>query len=1217
MKKSKFLLSVICLCLFLSTLMFFMNNVDATVEEDLHSQTKITSATNTVQAPTVTVLTHGFGANYTHWSNNGSSDDFAYNSNSIIAKMFIELENNMTVYIADSNSTINTDGTLTLAFDLKKITYNDYVNNIAPKTTAMLDDVSKHILLIFDSGISTHGHDEVYEEFHYVLDNVSLQYKSLTGVLPKYNLIGHSRGGITNIMYATEHLYNVHEIFSIGTPYNGSALGGIEPIISMLGYSIFDSTTNSYIPNTTLYPGITDVLSSEVNKDIRDAWNEVKTEDVNINVTAYGSMTSIDLMREIINDIVTNEGKYDELGTGVSNLQDVLNTIINVADGNPNLVSNTLNFVNGLAQITACFGVNLYDEVLENIDSKLVGTVTVEEADRVLSLFNVIDGELVIMDDLFIDTNSQLGQGFDDGVSYNGFTRFVKIFDAANFSDSRAVPSMPGITHSLETMNNTIIDDIVSELDFGVAADNVVKLNDNFTETYFIDGNVSFEFESEYSGERTFSANGCEIEVLFYNDNNCLESYHSANSVLNTEFEVGIKYLIVVNKEIIGNQTISFTPTNSLILGNNSDIQIGSSKRVIYNLNVIDPGYYFIRIENTSVELENGVFCESKLYYVYLSPGNNSIYLKNASSISIETSIEISVPQNVLGGIEFNILADNRVVKFTNVYDNTMNFEVNMHWNNVANNVYVYSQNSNYLTNSAIGVVGNNEATYSFVLSSGESCYLVFSVTDSNTTASVNISTDQLIWKINDSPMDSLEVTLPRGYTYTVSLWRYVDGSYVEVICDFLYPVAAGQTYTHTSDGKQFTIFSTANISNQFAITSLLANGFSLSINVGEDVTFSWSLINSINISLDCISNKNINQINITFTNGNQTITESFNSLFISITDYVVTAATNQLTTVHLNYFVFDDIRIYNNHIQGEVEDFVVHKWFGGGSGVSNDPYIISCYRHLDNIRKNVYAHYKQTNNIDMQNGNAWVPIPSFYGLYDGFHYTISNLYVEIIANGSYNGLFGTVQGTVKNVYLTYFGVYGGEYSGMTSSASATFCYVGGITGLLYSGGKIINCNVNFSSYAECQIYQMYVGGIAGKNNGTISDCDIYDMDMNVSGFSGAIVGYNSGSVSNCTVENIDIVYYYNSSNGKIGGIVGYNSGSISNCSGISGTIYWTCTDSNTSIQPMIGEIIGSNASSGTFSSITSNISSNINCAIITQKYRCFACEDGKIGYRE
>lgn len=141
MKKSKFLLSVICLCLFLSTLMFFMNNVDATVEEDLHSQTKITSATNTVQAPTVTVLTHGFGANYTHWSNNGSSDDFAYNSNSIIAKMFIELENNLNIYIADSSSTINTDGTLTLAFDLIKMTYNDYVNNIDTKTTAMIGEI--------------------------------------------------------------------------------------------------------------------------------------------------------------------------------------------------------------------------------------------------------------------------------------------------------------------------------------------------------------------------------------------------------------------------------------------------------------------------------------------------------------------------------------------------------------------------------------------------------------------------------------------------------------------------------------------------------------------------------------------------------------------------------------------------------------------------------------------------------------------------------------------------------------------------------------------------------------------------------------------------------------------------------------------------------------------------------------------------------------------
>ena len=141
MKKFKFLLSIICLCLFLSTLMFFANSVNATVEEDLHSQTKITSTTNTVQAPTITVLTHGFGASYKHWSNDGSSNDFAYNSNSIIAKMFTELENNLNIYIADSNSTINTDGILTLSFDLIKMTYNDYVNNIAPKTTAMIGEI--------------------------------------------------------------------------------------------------------------------------------------------------------------------------------------------------------------------------------------------------------------------------------------------------------------------------------------------------------------------------------------------------------------------------------------------------------------------------------------------------------------------------------------------------------------------------------------------------------------------------------------------------------------------------------------------------------------------------------------------------------------------------------------------------------------------------------------------------------------------------------------------------------------------------------------------------------------------------------------------------------------------------------------------------------------------------------------------------------------------
>lgn len=48
------------------------------------------------------------------------------------------------------------------------------------------------------------------------------------------------------------------------------------------------------------------------------------------------------------------------------------------------------------------------------------------------------------MDDLFIDLNSQLGYVFEDGISYNGFKRYTKIFGAADCTDNRAIPGQPG-----------------------------------------------------------------------------------------------------------------------------------------------------------------------------------------------------------------------------------------------------------------------------------------------------------------------------------------------------------------------------------------------------------------------------------------------------------------------------------------------------------------------------------------------------------------------------------------------------------------------------------------------------------------------------------------------------------------------------------------------------------------------------------------------------
>ena len=119
----------------------------------------------------------------------------------------------------------------------------------------------------------------VYNEFHTILDNISAQYKNLTGVLPRFNLVGHSRGGITNIMYAAEHPYNVASVFSLGTPYSGSALGELEILLGMMGY-----TDENYVVDNE---GVESIMNEEELQNIRDAWKVNLTTATKISGYAF------------------------------------------------------------------------------------------------------------------------------------------------------------------------------------------------------------------------------------------------------------------------------------------------------------------------------------------------------------------------------------------------------------------------------------------------------------------------------------------------------------------------------------------------------------------------------------------------------------------------------------------------------------------------------------------------------------------------------------------------------------------------------------------------------------------------------------------------------------------------------------------------------------------------------------------------------------------
>ena len=250
------------------------------------------------------------------------------------------------------------------------------------------------------------------------------------------------------------------------------------------------------------------------------------------------------------------------------------------------------------------------------------------------------------------------------------------------------------------------------------------------------------------------------------------------------------------------------------------------------------------------------------------------------------------------------------------------------------------------------------------------------------------------------------------------------------------------------------------------------------------------------------------------------------------------------------------------------------------GTGTQEDPYKI--YRAIDlkNFRdivngpsgqvKDSDAHAKLMNDINLKDvcgptldsGQpvSWTPIGnsirnSYEGTFNGDGHTISGLYID--SRVDYQGLFGYVGtgGTVKDLTVSgsvsgnnYVGGIAGQNNGTvtncynTGAVNSSGNWVGGVVGYNGSSASVENCyntgEVGGVSGSES------VGGVVGDNSGTVKNC--YNTDA-VSGsgiYVGGVVGSNSGTVENC--YNTDKV----SGNRSVGGVVGWNisSGNVKNC---------------------------------------------------------------------
>ncbi len=238
---------------------------------------------------------------------------------------------------------------------------------------------------------------------------------------------------------------------------------------------------------------------------------------------------------------------------------------------------------------------------------------------------------------------------------------------------------------------------------------------------------------------------------------------------------------------------------------------------------------------------------------------------------------------------------------------------------------------------------------------------------------------------------------------------------------------------------------------------------------------------------------------------------------------------------------------------------------FAGGTGTSEDPFLIATAAHLNNVRNYLDGYFRVIAPLELSSygeGEGWLPIggpiliQAFSGTFDGGDFYISDLWINR-AQTDKMGLFGFVQNaTIHNVVLKDAQIVGGNDVGslvghaITSSFSTCSVEgdssiqgtqrVGGLIGFMGGG------TVPGSSVAGTVKGKAYVGGFIGSHQyGTItySRSTASVTTVHEPAYIGGFVGYNFEAVINdcLATGTLDLTSVLEPK--QVGGFVGWTYG--------------------------------------------------------------------------
>lgn len=295
----------------------------------------------------------------------------------------------------------------------------------------------------------------------------------------------------------------------------------------------------------------------------------------------------------------------------------------------------------------------------------------------------------------------------------------------------------------------------------------------------------------------------------------------------------------------------------------------------------------------------------------------------------------------------------------------------------------------------------------------------------------------------------------------------------------------------------------------------------------------------------------------------------------------------------------------------------------GGGDGTAEDPFLLMCERHyLTFITQISYfesqgeaddMHWLMMDDIDISDLGSY-EIDVFRGNFDGGGHTLSGFTIEIPATAYTSdknfGWVNTNYGTIKNV----------TFSDVVITApvchSGAWVNVGAVVGVNEAGAviddvSISNIDIDVNRNMSC------IGGVAGVNKGTISNCfadggSEHPVLLFGNGDMGVFCGKNSGQVESCNANLVSLEHYPSVANRSIGGVVGYcESGEIKDCYILLCMISVTGTDAG--ICPNIGGIAGHVANVNMLVNNTNVCLMDLEVLTDAQKVNC--CEDGSRDY--